>query len=631
MAQKEYLNKEQDIHNYLWQTSRIYKLLSKDATEKLQILKTIQSELQNMQNKEVNFFNELNTQFNVLMRTPKQGVLSRLFSKSQVSSDVESFELKVKSLSSSLRQSISDITTNLTNLTAALLSKIKRQKMLLLEDIQISAEEEEAITQIKGMPPFQSLNPAEQKLLDELVWTQKKEIDSIVSCLNYYHNSLVTQEKLAETFAVRISDYKQEWDKWLSVFSSFSFNNLSQSAQEKLIAQLKSGVQNVPASAFYKFVEGEFELVEGARTKSTIFTSKTSFINQFDEYLAWEKSANDFLTKATDKLIDEAKRILSEKEEIKTYFNKNDLEELRSLIQVISKQEKYKFDRMKTLLTEKRAITDNLGLHQFIAVHLTDTFPLKGILKPGGQFEATGRNTLHFSINAPVASHELGSWAGKRFAVLIPLEKIIDRIINLLPQDSWIFGDLVLPPGSEILMLVNPNEKEIPLIRSDCAPFVHLSKDIDFIKKNTGNADLRVYDVAKYSLITEAVHERIVQRGYRLQSHHATGGFSDLVLATKFDEIADELKKTTGLHVFTDWNYFDDVIYYASKALKEKFDLKICQTQKENIEKWLPKFEELTKKMVSPEEKAARARMITLITKLYSELNQRCPSKQQAA
>ncbi|RJQ15554.1 hypothetical protein C4573_05335 [Candidatus Woesearchaeota archaeon] len=113
----------------------------------------------------------------------------------------------------------------------------------------------------------------------------------------------------------------------------------------------------------------------------------------------------------------------------------------------------------------------NMKIDHLVAVHLTDQFPAGGVMRPRSngffvKLSATTiiksvlhdttipypRYTLHFTLNHAVASHLGGNWQGKRFAIILPLSTFIERVICLSPVDTWVLGNLTLPPSAEILM-----------------------------------------------------------------------------------------------------------------------------------------------------------------------------------
>lgn len=63
------------------------------------------------------------------------------------------------------------------------------------------------------------------------------------------------------------------------------------------------------------------------------------------------------------------------------------------------------------------------------------------------------RNTVHFSVNGEVHSHENGNWDDKKYAVLIPFKDIPKQdILSAAPEDTYILGGVNLTPNSWILV-----------------------------------------------------------------------------------------------------------------------------------------------------------------------------------
>jgi hypothetical protein len=103
--------------------------------------------------------------------------------------------------------------------------------------------------------------------------------------------------------------------------------------------------------------------------------------------------------------------------------------------------------------SQKQSNSNNLYL-----VHATDTLPQDGILRAGAVSATNNkflsdvfRPTLHFAIGDLVRPHENGNWENMKYAVLIPLHTIQDRIVSLSTQDTFILGDLKLPPEAIIV------------------------------------------------------------------------------------------------------------------------------------------------------------------------------------
>lgn len=96
-------------------------------------------------------------------------------------------------------------------------------------------------------------------------------------------------------------------------------------------------------------------------------------------------------------------------------------------------------------------ITKELIDHNLFLVHATDFFPQNGVIRAGGANTPTFRPTIHFTLGGLVQSHALGAWENKKFAIIVPYGKVINQIVNVLPQDTVVLGDLALPKGSLII------------------------------------------------------------------------------------------------------------------------------------------------------------------------------------
>jgi hypothetical protein len=89
-----------------------------------------------------------------------------------------------------------------------------------------------------------------------------------------------------------------------------------------------------------------------------------------------------------------------------------------------------------------------------MAVHATNYIPSTGILSPNNSGQ-TGvqqfRATMHFSLGELVKGHDAGNWDDANFAVLIPFAALESKLLNVYHMDTFIFGDIAIPPGSLIL------------------------------------------------------------------------------------------------------------------------------------------------------------------------------------
>ncbi|MEK6845326.1 MAG: hypothetical protein AABY26_01090, partial [Nanoarchaeota archaeon] len=160
------------------------------------------------------------------------------------------------------------------------------------------------------------------------------------------------------------------------------------------------------------------------------------------------------------------------------------------------------WEEKRTKLIQQAAAKESKGkilnFNALIAVHLTNYFPEKGVIKPLGQAtllrfgtadKALPRQTIHFSLNGAVSANIGGDWTSKKYAILIPLDLIINRIYCLNSADTYIVGSLNLSKYTEIL-----------------------GKEEDLRGKNGGLATL--ISISKNEGLDKAVWRRIAEKGY---------------------------------------------------------------------------------------------------------------------
>ena len=135
------------------------------------------------------------------------------------------------------------------------------------------------------------------------------------------------------------------------------------------------------------------------------------------------------------------------------------LQQLPADILEIIKREKGKALIVQKYLESQRSLRNGINPKTLVAVHLTKYLPENGYLKTTAQAREMNvelkfpRETMHFSLNGPVTDLPFfGNWNDTKYAVIIPMEKIFDRFINLTPNDSFIFGALEIPKGSWFLV-----------------------------------------------------------------------------------------------------------------------------------------------------------------------------------
>jgi len=136
-----------------------------------------------------------------------------------------------------------------------------------------------------------------------------------------------------------------------------------------------------------------------------------------------------------------------------------ELHDAKEAAERVQDWEDRRLELLKRAREQRFALKKRMNMQNMVAVHLTDTFPSSGVINTTGDYvsERDGikvrlpRHSIHFSLNGPVGAHMMGSWDGKKYAILIPLNKIAKRIVTLNPVDTWTVGKLNLPRGSLIL------------------------------------------------------------------------------------------------------------------------------------------------------------------------------------
>ncbi len=102
---------------------------------------------------------------------------------------------------------------------------------------------------------------------------------------------------------------------------------------------------------------------------------------------------------------------------------------------------------------------------ELVMIHLTRYLPNeKGLIKPTSELlDSSVRSSIHFSLNGPVSAHLYGSWDDTEIAILAPLDKLKPLVSNFNTVDTYIFGDIILPKGTIILIsqeVANKNNLE---------------------------------------------------------------------------------------------------------------------------------------------------------------------------
>ena len=130
---------------------------------------------------------------------------------------------------------------------------------------------------------------------------------------------------------------------------------------------------------------------------------------------------------------------------------------------------------MEEISSDKRKIE---SIDDLVLIHLTDYPPIGGIIKTprdaGAMVPILGedgktviydtwkreRNTIHFTVNGEVTSHEGGDWSNNKYAIIIPLKKMLGKDIVGHPADIYAWGSVDLPEGTVVLCSKDDKNKD---------------------------------------------------------------------------------------------------------------------------------------------------------------------------
>ena len=253
---------------------------------------------------------------------------------------------------------------------------------------------------------------------------------------------------------------------------------------------------------------------------------------------------------------------------------------------------------------------NDFDIENLIAVHKTNYLP-------HGKIETTGsakkgkapRQTIHFSLNSAVAPHMGRTYPltgeqieNEKYAVLVPVKDMKDRVINLMPTDTFLFGEYNLPKDAELV------------ISYDAAK--HLTdKRLEIIKKNSGAEIVSIGN--KGESIGKTVKRRIEERGYTFrpqEMHYWTKGFSkpDEAGLKRVADLATGLGKTSDLHYKSSFERAEKISnLYSGFSREGKLDpmygnpVNLYRTRKQRLKAVGKELKKIRGKKLTQEEKDA--------------------------
>lgn len=274
-----------------------------------------------------------------------------------------------------------------------------QEKKLLVSDLEImEAEKGWIIKELEKLPLLSKMTENERGLMQQLVIREGDEIKCVFYSLTELNKALANQKS---KLGLQINDVNAN--------------------------DYKSYVNSIPSSWEVDYKE---------------------------KHLLEIKEKLNYLENASKKILEQNKKLANK------FINPGDFKLFSDDIKKILKESRCEEELITDFLKKQRVLRNPLEANSLIVVHKTDYFPKNGIIKPRGNFKVlyggkrfpVSRQTIHFALNGPVKSHMYGNWDGKKIAILIPFNLVAKRIITLRAEDSFVFGELKLPVGSEIII-----------------------------------------------------------------------------------------------------------------------------------------------------------------------------------
>ncbi|HLP79619.1 MAG TPA: hypothetical protein VK158_03220 [Acidobacteriota bacterium] len=249
-------------------------------------------------------------------------------------------------------------------------------------------------------------------------------------------------------------------DKHAFLFSFASFAKLTKS-QQNLTTELINTYKDEFNAAFVKYFQ-LMRALEDEKKLLALFVPVTRIGPQVSSWIAQYKEILDKEEKALNEIMPEqhrrallVKKFCDANIKIIEVFHPHDLQAIEADYKAINVTLTNKQEKMLKYLQEVRRLRSETNPKQFILVHKTDYFPKNGIILTTSQTsEGTdflGRETVHFAVNGPVASHMWGNWSKKKIAILVPMENVISQVYAIRAEDTSVLGNVQLDKTCDII------------------------------------------------------------------------------------------------------------------------------------------------------------------------------------
>ncbi|HEX3568513.1 MAG TPA: hypothetical protein VHT70_02440 [Candidatus Saccharimonadales bacterium] len=136
------------------------------------------------------------------------------------------------------------------------------------------------------------------------------------------------------------------------------------------------------------------------------------------------------------------------------------------------------------------------------AIHITPILPENGTMiagainvRPGADWRdepPSFRPTIHFALGEIVPEHELNPESGNRYAVVASLGALEDQLVNVLPHDTFILGNLKLTPDMTVVAPAGTDLSDMIAEPATYQPGERLRDAVDRIVAEKGGWPIRM-------------------------------------------------------------------------------------------------------------------------------------------
>jgi hypothetical protein len=203
-------------------------------------------------------------------------------------------------------------------------------------------------------------------------------------------------------------------------------------------------------------------------------------------------------------------------------------------------------EKIALFLKRNEEMRKKIAVRMVMLVHMTDHFPENGVIIPTAAVRKDYlRYTIHFTMNGPVGAHVGNDWGEKKYAILVPLKEVYKRVVNLVPEDTWVVGSLRLPLGSEIIVPHGHKITDAGVARVIVAPSG--TNPYKYARARIKEMGLPLWNIKKWGFASSDKLSRDMTGIFNAIAQKDQDGFQ------RYPKLAKELRATSTIHSATIW------------------------------------------------------------------------------